>query len=63
MKIRKVALIIFYDDKKRILLQDRRGISRLGEEWGYFGGGFRGHRNFVNRKNVEKAFKSYMRLQ
>jgi 8-oxo-dGTP pyrophosphatase MutT (NUDIX family) len=38
MKIRKVALIIFYDDKKRILLQDRRGISRLGEEWGYFGG-------------------------
>ena len=39
MKTRRVALIIFYDDKKRILLQDRRGISKRGEEWGYFGGG------------------------
>jgi len=38
MKIRKVALIIFYDENKRILLQDRRGISKLGEEWGFFGG-------------------------
>jgi 8-oxo-dGTP diphosphatase len=38
MKIRKVAIIIFYDDKGRILLQDRRGISKLGEEWGFFGG-------------------------
>ena len=39
MKTRKVALIIFYDNKKRILLQDRKGISKIGEEWGYFGGG------------------------
>lgn len=38
MKIRRVAIIIFYDDKKRILLQDRRGISKVGEEWGFFGG-------------------------
>ena len=38
MKTRNVALIIFYDEQKRILLQDRRGISRLGEEWGFFGG-------------------------
>ena len=38
MKTRKVAVIIFYDDKKRILLQDRRGISKLGEEYGFFGG-------------------------
>jgi len=38
MKIRKVAVIIFYDDKKRILLQDRRGISKLGEDYGFFGG-------------------------
>lgn len=38
MKTRNVALIIFYDKQKRILLQDRRGISRLGEEWGFFGG-------------------------
>lgn len=38
MKTRKVAVIIFYDKDKRILLQDRRGISKLGEEWGFFGG-------------------------
>jgi len=36
--LRSVALIIFYDQDKRILLQDRRKISKLGEEWGYFGG-------------------------
>lgn len=39
MKLRKVALIIFYDKDKRILLQNREGISKLGEKWGYFGGG------------------------
>lgn len=38
MADRKVALIIFYTKDKRILLQDRRKISKLGEEWGYFGG-------------------------
>jgi len=39
MKVRKVSAIIFYDNKKRILLQNRIGISKLGEEWGFFGGG------------------------
>lgn len=38
MTIRKVALIIFYDKKGRILLQDHHGISKHGVEWGYFGG-------------------------
>lgn len=38
MKVRNVALIIFYDNKGRILLQDRRGISSFGAEWGFFGG-------------------------
>jgi mutator protein MutT len=38
MKIRNVAVIIFYDKDNRILLQDRRGISKLDEEWGFFGG-------------------------
>lgn len=38
MAIRKVALIIFYDKQGRILLQDRYGLSKHGEEWGYFGG-------------------------
>lgn len=38
MKTRNVALIIFYDENKRILLQDRLNISKYGEEWGFFGG-------------------------
>jgi 8-oxo-dGTP diphosphatase len=38
MKVRNVAAIIFYDKDKRILLQDRKGISKVGEEWGFFGG-------------------------
>jgi len=38
MKTRNVAVVIFYDNNKRILLQDRRGISKLGEEYGFFGG-------------------------
>lgn len=38
--IKGKALIIFYDEKKRILLQYRKGsVSKVGEEWGYFGGG------------------------
>ena len=36
---RRVAVVIFYDENKRILLQDRSGISKHGEEWGFFGGG------------------------
>ena len=27
-----------------------------------FGGGFRGHRNFVNKKSVEKAYEEYVNL-
>jgi 8-oxo-dGTP pyrophosphatase MutT (NUDIX family) len=37
--MRHVALIIFYTEDGRILLQDRRSISKAGEAWGYFGGG------------------------
>jgi mutator protein MutT len=32
-----VALIFFYKDDK-ILVQDRRNMSKFGEEWGFFGG-------------------------
>jgi len=38
-KDRSVSLIVFYDEKGRILLQDRTSISKAGEEWGFFGGG------------------------
>jgi len=39
MTSRRVALIIFFDEKGSVLLQDRRSISKRGEEWGFFGGG------------------------
>jgi 8-oxo-dGTP diphosphatase len=39
MKVRKVAIVVFYTPDKRILLQDRRNMSKFGEEWGFFGGG------------------------
>lgn len=35
---RKVSVIIFYNNRKQILLQARTGISKFGEEWGFFGG-------------------------
>jgi len=37
---RDVSLIIFYKDDK-ILIQDRRDMSKFGEEWGFFGGGIK----------------------
>lgn len=33
----KKSLIIFYKDRD-ILLQDRKGLSKSGTEWGFFGG-------------------------
>jgi len=38
LKKREIAVIALYDDKGRILLQDRRDISKAGEQWGFFGG-------------------------
>ncbi len=38
MEIRKIAVVIFYTKDNKILLQNRRNISRVGEEWGFFGG-------------------------
>ena len=37
MNIRRVAQIVLYDDKHRILLQDREGYKK-GMKWGCFGG-------------------------
>lgn len=39
MITRKVSAVIFYDDKNRILLQDRTGYKNPGEEYGFWGGG------------------------
>mgnify|MGYP001609286324 CR=1 FL=1 len=37
MKKRNVSIILFIKDNK-VLLQDRRNISKHGEEYGFFGG-------------------------
>ena len=39
MEIRRVATLILYDSQRRVLLQNREGISKSGEKWGFFGGG------------------------
>ncbi len=39
MNQRRAALLVFYDDKNRVLLQDRSDTSKVGERWGFFGGG------------------------
>ena len=36
---REVAMILFYDDKGNILLQNRKNYSKFGEEYEFFGGG------------------------
>jgi 8-oxo-dGTP diphosphatase len=44
MMQRRVSVIIFFDSKKRILLQDRTGINKsINLDWGYFGGGIEGN--------------------
>ena len=45
-----------HEDKIKTIIHEVMHIPKN------FGGGFRGHRNFVNRKNVEKAYKTYMNL-
>lgn len=38
MRERRVSIIVFYDEQKRILLQKRMPNAH-GVEWGFFGGG------------------------
>lgn len=35
---KKISQIIFYTKDKKILLQNREGYSKWGEEWAFFGG-------------------------
>ena len=35
---KQVAIVLFYNSKGEILLQDRRAKSKWGEEYGFFGG-------------------------
>jgi len=52
---RKVAIILFYDDKGDILLQNRRTYSKHGEEYGFFGG------KIEENENAEQALKREMK--
>ena len=36
---RSVSTVIFHDVEGNFLLQDRKSVSKSGEEWGLFGGG------------------------
>lgn len=38
MKEKKVSIIALYDKERNILLQDRKSISKSGEDFGFFGG-------------------------
>lgn len=40
---KRLALMVFYDDQNRVLLQDRSNMSKWGEDWGYFGGSIDGN--------------------
>lgn len=35
---KKVSIVLFYDNHGNILIQDRREMSKWGEEYGFFGG-------------------------
>ena len=35
---KKISAVLFYNKEGEILLQDRRGISKWGEDYGFFGG-------------------------
>ncbi len=39
MKSRDIAIVVFYTEDKKIMLQDRKSIKKWGEEWGFWGGG------------------------
>lgn len=55
MIIRKVAIILFHDDESNILIQNRKNYSKVGEEYGFFGGG-------INEgENAEEALKREMK--
>ncbi|MBS3121767.1 NUDIX hydrolase [Candidatus Woesearchaeota archaeon] len=46
----RVSIIAFYDTDNKILLEKRR-ISKLGEEWGFFGG------NLKNGETITDALR------
>lgn len=45
------SIIIFCDENNNVLLQERKAISKIGEEWGFFGG------KIENLESPEEALK------
>ncbi|MGV8142592.1 MAG: NUDIX domain-containing protein [Candidatus Pacearchaeota archaeon] len=41
--MKQASVILFYDKAGRMLLQDRKKISKFGEEYGFFGGSGEGN--------------------
>lgn len=52
---RRVSIILFHDGEGNVLLQDRREISKHGEEYGFFGG------KIEEGETPEQALKREMR--
>lgn len=51
MKIIKCSGAIFVDDSRKVLLEDRRRISKHGEHWSFFGG------HIEKNENKEQALR------
>lgn len=55
MKRRIISTVFLLNQKNQVLLQDRTGISRFGEEWALFGGGI--DRNETPAKALVREIK------
>ncbi len=74
MKNVKVSMILFYDLNGNILLQNRKSISKFGEEFGFFGGSIEGNEtpNEALKREIKeeltidlkefKLFKNYRQI-
>jgi len=45
---RSVAVCVFYDGRGNVLLQERKSISKAGEQWGLFGGGLEDSEDYIS---------------
>src|SRR3990172_3386774 len=52
---RKIAIVIFYDKEFNFLVQLRKGHSKVGEKYGFFGGGIE------DGETAEKAVRRELR--